>query len=164
MVAPCIFVYAEEWEESSEQVDSFIDLSCPDDMSMRCDYSMYESLLDLETTSCIDQCKRSCSVNNPVHYNSSSLMRRNVNFGLNCIVMDFYDQCPEESLEDCEYLSLVGDSLMSRAMQVSWNMFQSIEEMSLVNTDVSSVCHALDQSLENIHVIHTPNLRIHMSF
>lgn len=85
-----------------------------------------------------------------------------VDFGSTYVLMDFYNQCPEEFLDDCEYISVVGDILMERSRRRYWNMFEQIQEVDVTGTDLDSLCHALNQSLENIHIIHTPALKIHM--
>jgi hypothetical protein len=162
MLAPCIFIYEEDWEGDIDAPDDAIDLSKFDHGSIKCNYLSYESTLELETTSSMEECKINCTAGNPIHYNSRSVPNTSVKFESSCIIMDFYNQCPEEFVDDCEYLSVVGDILMERSKQRYWNMFESIEEVNMTDTDLDSLCHALNQSLKNIHVIHTPALRTHM--
>ena len=161
-LAPCIFIYEEDWQDDVDGSDDVIDLSNSNDELIRCNYLSYEPVLELETTASMEQCRTSSSAGNPIHYNCKSVTNMSVDFGSTYVLMDFYNQCPEEFLDDCEYISVVGDILMERSRRRYWNMFEQIQEVDVTGTDLDSLCHALNQSLENIHIIHTPALKIHM--
>ena len=162
MLAPCIFVYEEDWESDDSTLQDRIDLSNSEYDEINCDYSDYESIMDLESAGSMHECRTSCVAGNPIHYNSASVSEVNASLGSNHILMDFYNQCPEESIGDCEYISVVGDTLLERSKARYWNMFESIEKIDLTNTDLEILCDALCQSLKNIHIIHTPALKSHM--
>jgi hypothetical protein len=164
-VAACVFLKEESWEED-EDAKTYVNLeSRYNDNEMfgadlsKCDYSEHEPIMDVHMCGDLSQCINIARKKNPVQYNSSELNAINVPEASRCILLDFYEQDPEGCPIDCEYVSVVGDSIKQVCEQRSWGLIEGINTVNLNGSDLYKLCDALDQSLNNIHVVCTDVIR-----
>ncbi len=106
----------------------------------------YHSSMTLASGISMKECAMFAKVGHPMHCNSS---RVTTTFGCSAdkaVLLDFYDQDPQNCPLDWKYISVLGNMTGIDCLEKYWGLSQTVREVDMTSTDLLKFCTSARQS------------------
>ena len=171
----CVFVYEDSWDSSSSTSEETSHMAVririlqtdnprgSYSVDHNCDYSSFESTIEMLEGGDLFKCILMSKPNEPVHYNSRNLNIANVESNSRLLVLDLWNQDPIDCPNDSKYVSVLGSYDVCRSSNIYWGFSEMVVPVDTSSSTTARVCESLGQSLDELTLVCTNALTTYIN-